>query len=182
MPPRHLKCRHEEIMTNIGTPEEANMASSDPLDDFLALSSALTGFSVFRLKGTGQAEPYLSTATEIVGGAVVRGLLSVFRRIADKAGDDEGALERGIRRHILSDGKLGPVARNLIKLWYVGTWYVLPVEWRESFSNGGRDRTFVVSPDAYTEGLLWPAVGANPSGAKPLGYGMWAMAPRIEAD
>jgi hypothetical protein len=169
-------------MMNIGTPEETNMASSDLLDNFLALSSALTGFSVFRLKGTGQAEPYLSTATEIVGDAVVRALLSAFRCIADKAGDDEGALERGIRRHILSDGKLGPVARNLIKLWYVGTWYVLPVEWRESFANGGRDRTFVVSPDAYTEGLLWPAVGANPSGAKPLGYGMWAMAPRIEAD
>jgi hypothetical protein len=169
-------------MTNIDILGGADMVSATLLDDFLALSSVLTGFSVFRLKGTGQAEPYLSTATEIAGDAVVRALLSVFRRVTDNAADDEGAIERGIRRHILSDGKLGPVARNLIKLWYVGTWYVLPVEWRESFANGGRDRTFVVSPDAYTEGLLWPAVGANPSGAKPLGYSMWAMAPRIEAD
>lgn len=158
------------------------MASADLLDDFLALSSALTGFSVFRLKGTGQAEPYLSVATEIVGEATVRALLSAFHRIAHEAGGDEGAIERGIRRDILSDGKLGPIARNLIKLWYVGTWYALPVEWRDSFAAGNRDRTFIVSPDAYTEGLLWPAVGANPSGAKPLGYGMWAMAPRIEAD
>ncbi|MGD9617520.1 MAG: hypothetical protein AB7H90_20855 [Alphaproteobacteria bacterium] len=158
------------------------MASDNLLDDFLALSSALTGFSVFRLKGTGQAESYLSTATEIVGEATVRALLSVFRRVAGEAGDDEAARERGIRRDILSDDKLGPVARNLIKLWYVGTWYVLPVEWRELYAAGGRDRTFVVSPDAYTEGLLWPAVGANPSGAKPFGYGMWAMAPRIETD
>lgn len=158
------------------------MASTDLLDDFLALSSALTGFSVFRLKGTGQAAPYLSTATEIVGEATVRALLAAFRRITDQARGDEGAIERRIRRDILSDGKLGPVARNLIKLWYVGTWYALPVEWREAYAAGGLDRTFVVSPDAYTEGLLWPAVGANPSGAKPLGYGMWAMAPRIEKD
>ena len=158
------------------------MASADLLDDFLALSSALTGFSVYRLKGTGQAEPYLSTATGIIGEAIIRALLSAFRRVVDQACGDEGAIERGIRRDILSDSKLGPVARNLIKLWYVGTWYALPVEWREAYAAGGRDRTFVVSPDAYTEGLLWPAVGANPSGAKALGYGMWAMAPRIEAD
>jgi hypothetical protein len=162
--------------------KEANMASADLLDDFLALSSALTGFSVFRLKGTGQADPYLSAVAGIVGEATVRALLSAFRRITDQASGDEGAIERGIRRDILSNHRLGPVARNLIKLWYVGTWYVLPVEWREAFAAGDRDRTFVVSPDAYTEGLLWPAVGANPSGAKPLGYGMWAMAPRIEAD
>jgi hypothetical protein len=162
--------------------KEANMASADLLEDFLALSSTLTGFSVFRLKGSGQAEPYLSTATEIVGEPTVRALLSTFRRVAGEASNDEGALERGVRRDILSDGKLGPVARNLIKLWYVGTWYALPVEWREAFATSDRDRTFVVSPDAYTEGLLWPAVGANPSGAKPFGYGMWAMAPRIEVD
>src|SRR3954454_3838700 len=158
------------------------MTSPDLFDDFLALSSALTGFSVFRLKGTGQAPQYLSTAIEIIGEPTVRALLSTFRFVAGDAGDDQEALERGIRRDILSDGRLGPVARNLIKLWYVGTWYALPVEWREAFATTDRDRTFVVSPDAYTEGLLWPAVGANPSGAKPLGYGMWAMAPRIEAD
>ena len=155
------------------------MTSADLLQDFLALSSALTGFSVFRLKGTGQAPRYLSTATR---SSANRPFARCFPPFAVAAGDDQDALERGIRREILSDGKLGPVARNLIKLWYVGTWYALPVEWREAFATTDRDRTFVVSADAYTEGLLWPAVGANPSGAKPFGYGMWAMAPRIETD
>src|SRR4051794_14988416 len=112
--------------------EEANVTSADLLENFLALSSVLTGFSVFRLKGTGQAPQYLCTATEIVGEPTVRALLSAFRRVAADAGDDQEALERGIRRDILSDGRLGPVARNLIKLWYVGTWYALPVEWREA--------------------------------------------------
>jgi hypothetical protein len=158
------------------------MTSVELLDDFLDLSSALTGFSAFRLKGTGQAEPYLSTATEIAGETTVRALLTAFRCSAREAGDDKAALEHGIRRDILSHDRLGPVARNIIKLWYTGTWYALPAEWRESYASGGRDGTFVVSPDAYTEGLLWPAVGANPSGAKPLGYGTWALAPRIETD
>ncbi|MFP4125877.1 MAG: hypothetical protein ACLFU0_04435 [Alphaproteobacteria bacterium] len=156
------------------------MASTDRRREFLALSATLTGFSVFRLEGTGQTDAYLGALTDIVGEATVDALTAVHRRVVDAAGGDEARLERGLRRELLSDGKLGPVARNLIKLWYVGTWHELPASWREAFGASGRDRTFVVSPEAYTEGLLWPAVGANPAGAKPFGYGMWAKPPRIE--
>ncbi|HYO83919.1 MAG TPA: hypothetical protein VES20_21125, partial [Bryobacteraceae bacterium] len=38
---------------------------------------------------------------------------------------------------------------------------------------------FMVSAAAYTEGLLWPAIGANPPGAKGPGYGSWALPPRV---
>jgi hypothetical protein len=151
------------------------MASDETLDTFLDLSAALTGFSAFRLRGTGQAKAYLATLTEVVGEATVGELLAAWGKVAAEA---EG--ERALRREILSDDKLGPVARNVIKMWYVGTWYALPADWREAYAATDRDRTFVVSPEAYTEGLLWPAIGANPSGAKPLGYGMWATPPRIE--
>lgn len=154
--------------------------SADPMNDFLALSSALTGFRVFDLRGTGQTEAYLSTVTEVVGKEIVSDLLAAWRKAAGEAGGDDAALERGVRLAILSDPKLGPVSRSLIKMWYVGTWYELPADWREAYGESEKDRTFVVSPEAYTEGLLWPAVGANPSGAKPLGYGMWALPPRIE--
>ena len=156
------------------------MASTDLRAEFLALSATLTGFSVFRLEGTGQTDAYLDTVTGIVGAATVEALVTVHRRVVDAAGDDEARLERGLRRELLSDAELGPVARNLVKLWYVGTWYELPAAWRDTFGPSLRDRTFVVSPEAYTEGLLWPAVGANPAGAKPFGYGMWAKPPRIE--
>jgi len=156
------------------------MASTDLRAGFLALSSALTGFSAFRLEGTGQTEAYLTTMSNIVGEATVDALVTVHRRVVEATGGEAAELERGLRRELLSDAKLGPVARNLVKLWYVGTWYELPAAWREAFGASPRDRTFVVSPEAYTEGLLWPAVGANPSGAKPLGYGTWAKPPRIE--
>ena len=90
-------------------------------------------------------------------------------------------MQRGLRREIFSDPKLGPVARALVKLWYVGTWYELPADWRDAYGQNDRDRTFVVSASAYTEGLLWPAIGANPSGAKAIGYGMWAAPPLVDA-
>ena len=154
---------------------ESAMVHDETLDGFLELSAALTGFSTFRLRGTGQAEAYLATLTEVVGEATVAALLDAWRRVAAEA---EAA--RALRQEILSDERLGPVARNVIKMWYVGTWHALPADWREAHAATDRDRTFVVSPVAYTEGLLWPAIGANPSGAKPLGYAMWATPPRIE--
>ncbi len=155
--------------------------AADRLADFLDLSSVLTGFSVFELHGTAQAEPYLSTLDTVVGPETVDELISAFTGVRDEAGEDE-ALEHGLRRAILSDEKLGPITRNLIKLWYVGTWHELPQDWRDVYGTKPEDRTHVVSPTAYTEGLLWPAVGANPSGAKPHGYGIWATPPRITTD
>lgn len=143
------------------------------MDDFLDLSSALTGFSAFEVKSTAQAEPYLATLEKAVGSATVDELLDAFRGVND---------ERDLRLAILSNEKLGPVARNLIKLWYVGTWHEMPQEWRDVHGTNPDDRTHVISPTAYTEGLLWPAIGANPSGAKPFGYGIWAQPPRIATE
>ena len=149
------------------------------LQDFLALSAIVTGFTTFRLLGTGQAESYLSTVIDVVGEDLVAELVGKFGRVRDEAEGDDDVMESLLRAHVFSDEKLGPIARNLIKLWYVGTWYQLPAAWRDTFGARTRDTTFVVSPVAYTEGLLWPAVGANPPGAKGPGYGSWADPPRI---
>jgi hypothetical protein len=155
-------------------------ADSGRHGDFLAFSSVVTGFGVFHLRGTGQVELYLATVDDIVGEEIVGQLLDTFCGVMRDAGEDQAAVQAGLRREILSDAKLGPVARALIKLWYVGTWYQLPVEWREHYGQNAMDRTFVVSAGSYTEGLLWPAIGANPAGAKALGYGMWATPPLVD--
>jgi hypothetical protein len=153
-------------------------AAGERFEDFLTFSSVVTGFAPFDLRGTGQAELYLSTLDDIVGTQIVGDLLDAFNDVARDLGDNPVAMQRGLRRDVFSDARLGPVARALIKLWYVGTWYELPVEWRESNGENESDRTFVVSSSSYTEGLIWPAIGANPPGAKPLGYAMWATPPR----
>ena len=150
---------------------------SERFEDFLTFSSAVTGFAAFDLRGTGQAELYLSTLDDIVGTQIVGDLLDTFNGVTRDLGEDQTAIERGLRREVFSDPRLGPVARALIKLWYVGTWYELPAEWRDSNGENERDRTFVVSPSSYTEGLIWPTIGANPPGAKPFGYAMWATPP-----
>ena len=143
------------------------------LDRFLAFSADVTAFTVFQLRGTGQAEPYLQTVVGVVGEPLVDELLARHASLPD--GDRAG----GLRREIFSDEQLGPIARNVVKLWFVGIWYELPAAWRETFGAHERDVTFTVSPTAYTEGLLWPTIGANPPGAKAPGYGSWAGPPRI---
>jgi hypothetical protein len=152
---------------------------AEMLDGFLALSEALTGFGTFHLRGTGQAEGYLATTTAIVGAATMRALLTAAAEARASATGDAAKHEAELRRLVMSDDRLGPIARNIIRMWYVGTWYELPKAWREAYGQSPRDQDHVVSPISYTEGLLWPAVGGNPPGAKPAGYGMWAMPPRI---
>lgn len=148
-------------------------------EDFLQLSAVLTDFSEYHLLGTGQAELYYSTAVGIAGKGVVSELFQAFRRVESEAKGDPSALETGLRTAILSDEKLGPVARNLIKLWYIGTWYQLPGAWHERFGLAGDDKTFIPSPSSYVEGLLWTAIGAHPPGAKAPGYGTWTGPPVI---
>jgi hypothetical protein len=158
------------------------MTDAERLAKFLALSAKLTGFGLFSLQGSGQAEPYLSTVRDIIGSGRLDELLEAYGRLQAAAPDEGPALDGPLRREILADEKLGPIARNIIKLWYVGIWYELPSAWREAFGAREKDFMHMVSAAAYTEGLLWPTIGANPSGAKAPGYGSWAEPPRIPVD
>ncbi len=156
------------------------MHAEDRPDAFVAFSAHVTAFTEFDLHGTGLAGTYLSTVVDVAGAGVVDDLLDAYAVLAGESGDDADA-DRLLRERVFSDDRLGPVARNVVKLWYTGTWYALGTHWHEQHGDTGRDRTFVVSPTAYTEGLVWSAIGANPSGAKGPGYGTWADPPRIPA-
>ena len=146
------------------------MTTEDSLPQrFLDFSSKVTAFSVFDLYGTGLAECYLSTVVRVLGQETLAELLDAYDRTAGDAGT--------LRTEIFSDEKFGPVARNIIKLWYAGIWYELPSEWTESFGARENDGTFTASSQAYPEALLWRAIGANPPGAKAPGYGSWASPP-----
>lgn len=150
------------------------------LDRFLAFSSEVTAWSVFDLHGTGLAQAYLETVEEVVGTPVLDALLSRYDciRSAAEVGPSVPDL---LRRDLFSDPRLGPIARNIVKLWYVGIWYELPRAWTDAYGALSRNVTFTVSGAAYVEGLLWPSIGANPPGAKAPGYGSWAHPPRIPA-
>jgi hypothetical protein len=140
------------------------------LDDFVIFSSEVTGFTEFDLLGTGQAQSYLDTVTGAIGEQSLADLLSTYRRSVTELGDEQLRAEQ-LTRAVLDDPRLGPIARNIIKLWYCGVWFGLP----------GHDGAFTASPQAYPQGLLWYAIGANPPGARAPGYGSWATPPRIPA-
>ena len=141
---------------------------------FIALSSELCGFSEVTLRGTGYAEAYFSTVLDIAGTAVVDELLTTYDRLP--AGSPE-ARDSALRARILSDDKLGPIARNIVKLWYTSIWYELPASWHARFKTQREDRRFIPFAYAYPEGLLAPSVGAHVQGAKAPGYGSWADPP-----
>jgi hypothetical protein len=151
------------------------MSDATPIDGFLDFSAELTGFSLFELRATGEAEAYLDAALRVAGQAVLQDLIEACRNLNDagKSREDQ------IRREILGDPRLGPVARNIIKMWFSGVWYQLPESWNSVYGTGVNNTTFTVRPSSYPEGLLWKTIGASPPGARAPGYGSWAEAPTI---
>lgn len=157
----------------------------ESFEEFLLLSVDLTAFEETDLLGTGLAHLYLAKIRAACGDEVVAALLEAHQAVrADAAGDaethDRTLLDRALRHRIFSDDRLGPVARNVIKLWYAGMWYGLPSAWTDCYGAQTAAETSTVTAASYQEGLLWRAIGANPPGAKAPGYGSWAQPPRIE--
>ena len=155
--------------------------ASASMESFLDFSVVLTGFSRFHLQGTGQTSLYFSTIRDIIGEDILGEVLQTFHRLKLEAqnSNDESILTNGLRSDILGSEKLGPIARNIIKLWYMATWYELPQDWQDVFGAKENDKTFIPSPQAYPEGLLWPTIGVNPPGAKAPGYATWSEEPSV---
>jgi hypothetical protein len=134
---------------------------SAPLERFVALSAELTGFREADIWGTGQALRHLDLVLSVAGDDVVARLL------ARSAEQD------------LGDPDLGPLARNLIVLWYLGQWDQMPRRWRDRHGASPADTAGVASAAAFREGLVWPAIGAHPTAAKAPGFGSWATPPEL---
>ena len=116
------------------------MTEGERLERFTAFSAAVTGFTAFDVRGTGLTESFLSTITEILGDQLVEELLGAWDRAEAGAQGDAAKLENVLRREMFSDEKLGPIARNVVKLWYVGIWYELPREWMDSLRDARAQR------------------------------------------
>lgn len=142
---------------------------------FLALSVVLTGFDLYELQGTGVSDELFATLRRIVPGPT-RELLRVWREVSRAPTPAE--VEAGVRTRIMDDPRLGPVARNVITMWYTGLWVPLPNEWHYAWGTPPGDVNHVVSALAYQESLVWKAAGTHPMGARQPGFGTWALPPR----
>jgi hypothetical protein len=147
------------------------------LEEFLDLSVILTGFDRLQLNGTGVAPEYLDTLDRILSGSVTDRLLEAFSAIRHEEHQDAALSER-----LLDDAVLGPVARNIIVLWYTGTWTPLPEEWWEPDPRSSGDVGHTVSSAAYLAGLQWAVASAHPPGGLPPGFASWASPPHVGAE
>ena len=160
------------------SPQRAERTPSDQSRTrFVALSVILTGFDDAELWGTGMVDPYLGWLLSVVGDQFTGDLLSASQYAIDAAKGDEAKLEQLVRDNILADPTLGPIARNLIVLWYLGEWNQLPADWRDAHGASAMDQTCIISPDAYAQGLVWKAIHTHPTGAKMPGYASWSLPP-----
>ena len=156
------------------------MEPIQPLSEFLYLSAALTGFSVVDLQATGVANDYLTLVTKMVGERLCFDLWSETRKIAGDLPVVNSRVEREVNRKILLHRMFGPVARNILLLWYNAIWYELPAGWTDKQGANALDHDHVVSAEAYQTALVWQAMGAHPPAAKPTGFASWALKPESE--
>jgi hypothetical protein len=72
------------------------------------------------------------------------------------------------------------LARSVVLLWYLGSWYD-PVDLKNAATSpesiDGPIRQKVLSPKAYTQGLVWLISGAHPMGYSNLQFGYWSHIP-----
>jgi hypothetical protein len=154
------------------------MARKPPKDLFLSLSSALTGFTMEELQGTGMLDTYYTTFADIVDSAICARLWDTwYQVIRESAGHGRERLNQLIRADIYTSAEFGPLARNIIGMWYLGNWSQLPAAWRSQFGAKASDSDHVISAQAYQQSLVWIVMGSHPAGAKQPGYGSWAQPP-----
>ncbi|MEU3482987.1 hypothetical protein ACI2LO_29215 [Streptomyces sp. NPDC033754] len=132
-------------------------------EEFVELSSALSGFSVAELEKTGMAGAYAEFVAARVGAARCHALRTALAGVPptpEPLGPAVGELPEGPDEEPLA------LARSVTHLWYTGCWPGPP----------GSAPT-VVSARAYAKGLVWRVLGGHAPGTGRPGFGSWSEPP-----
>ncbi|WP_337264705.1 MULTISPECIES: hypothetical protein [unclassified Serratia (in: enterobacteria)] len=138
------------------------LASDAALQQFVEISSVLTGFDRFELLGTGQAAFYF----DWVQTHATENLLLLLSTCSKMPAENEQR-QAFITTHLLASEKMSLLVRSIIKLWYLGQW----------FPSDDPNDTVIPSANSYQQGLVWNAIHAHPQGAKQQGFGAWSEPP-----
>jgi len=166
--------------TNVNTDASSTTSSAVTLDNFVALSAVLTGYSEAELNPDldpmALAQEYFDLVQAKTKPSLFDQLLTTFAGIVAGAGGDPAKIASGVQQQILlppdpcAGENIGDLARRIMRLWYLSIWYVN--EPPGLFGPGD-----VVSSNAYTRGLAWDAMQAHPMGFSEMHFGYWADAP-----
>jgi TAT (twin-arginine translocation) pathway signal sequence len=158
---------------------------------FLLLSAALTGVRVVNL-----APEFVPDKSEILNSDPgvdpiniknayfawinVNDSTSSFAKLIQLAKDNRASANGIIAAVNASDDDTKFLARSIVLLWYLGSWYKPADLKTNSVKPGTRAVTpsEVVSAKTYTQGLIWQIVGAHPMGYSNLQFGYWSRDPR----
>nr|VFK68541.1 MAG: Membrane bound FAD containing D-sorbitol dehydrogenase [Candidatus Kentron sp. UNK]VFK73659.1 MAG: Membrane bound FAD containing D-sorbitol dehydrogenase [Candidatus Kentron sp. UNK] len=122
-----------------------NAADGNSLDVFLALSRHLTGFSDLDRE---MGQRYLVDLEQTYSKEAVGAMLRAFQFISDT---QPSSLDASIRREIIDRPPVDEIARATMRIWYTGALNAPNVEQ-------------AAKAHAYTQGLLWAAIGVAPVG------------------
>lgn len=127
---------------------------------FLEISVHLTGYNEMELLGTGMSDSYFNVVMNKNSVAVVESFLAASEDILQRNKGDLKKINEEILSKLMPDAFYDGLAQNIITMWYMGNWM-----------------NEMVSPQSYTQGLIWNAADSHPPGAKQPGYGSWHEAP-----
>ena len=168
-----------------------DMNSKQDMMAFLLLSAALTGVHVANL-----APEFVPDKSEILNSDPgvdpiniknayfawinVNDSTSSFAKLIQLAKDNRESAISIIAAVNASDDNTKFLARSIVLLWYLGSWYKPGDLKTNSATPGTRAVTpsEVVSAKTYTQGLIWQIVGAHPMGYSNLQFGYWSRDPR----
>jgi hypothetical protein len=168
-----------------------DMNSKQDMMAFLLLSAALTGVHVVNL-----APEFVPDKSEILNSDPgvdpiniknayfawinVNDSTSSFAKLIQLAKDNRESAISIIAAVNASDDNTKFLARSIVLLWYLGSWYKPGDLKTNSATPGTRAVTpsEVVSAKTYTQGLIWQIVGAHPMGYSNLQFGYWSRDPR----
>ena len=145
--------------------------SDDPtFDNFVGLSALLTGYPATQLAPTidpvGLANQYFDIMQRKADSQSFLQTLTIYESIAANFPPEQQAAE--VEQQILNDEAMGNIARRILRLWFLSTWY--------TDEPPGFDGE-VVSTDAYTLGKAWDTFQAHPMGYSEFAFGYWADPP-----
>jgi hypothetical protein len=96
---------------------------------------------------------------------------SSFGKLLQLAKDNHQSLGDIVPKVNASADDMKFLARSIVLLWYLGSWYK-PDDLKNKVA-----KPQVVSPMAYTQGLVWQIAGAHPMGYSNLQFGYWSRDP-----
>jgi len=159
---------------------------------FLLLSAALTGVDIQTLapelsRGSGDiltADPGIDPIN--IKSAYFRQVnaperAASFAKLLQIAKDNRLSQDNIIAKVNASDDDTKFLARSIVLLWYLGSWYE-PGDLKNAAASPesvhAPIKQKVLSAKAYTQGLVWQIVGAHAMGYSNLQFGHWSREPR----